>query len=97
MILLVDDNAFVTQVVGEVLKAVGHDVLVANNGKEAVETLKKNQDRIDVVILDMVMPDMDGETTFQQLRAIDPNIKVLLSSGYNMDEQVKKILRFYIC
>ena len=66
---------------------------MARSGKEAVQVYKKNQDKIDMVILDMIMPEMGGGDTYDKLKKINPDIKVLLSSGYSIDGQATEILK----
>ncbi len=91
-VLLVDDEAMVIDVGSEMIKSIGYRVLTAENGKEAVEVYKKNKNRIDMVILDMVMPDMGGGETYDNLKEIDPDIRVLLSSGYSLNGRAAEIL-----
>ncbi|MBW1741586.1 MAG: response regulator [Deltaproteobacteria bacterium] len=67
-------------------------VLIARDGKEAVEVYKKNRDDIDIVVLDMVMPNMGGGEAYDRMKQINPDIKVLLSSGYSIDGQATEIL-----
>jgi PAS domain S-box-containing protein len=92
-ILLVDDEEMIRNVACEMLENLGYQVVVAANGAEAVETITRRGDTIDLVILDMIMPDMDGGTTFDRLRAIMPRIPVLLSSGYSQDGQAIDIMQ----
>jgi CheY-like chemotaxis protein len=66
--------------------------LIAENGKEAIEIYKKNMDKIDMVMLDIIMPVMDGGETYDKLKEINPDIKVLLSSGYGINGQATEIL-----
>ena len=75
-----------------VIKKLGYKVLTAKSGKEAIEIYQKNQDRIDMVILDMIMPGMGGGETYDKLKEINPGIKVLLSSGYSIDGEATNIL-----
>jgi CheY-like chemotaxis protein len=70
----------------------GYQVIVALSGEEAIEKYKGNKDEVDIVILDMIMPVMGGGETYDQLKEIDPNIKVLLSSGYSIDGRATEIL-----
>jgi two-component system cell cycle sensor histidine kinase/response regulator CckA len=91
-ILLVDDEAMVLDVGVKMLKKLGYEVLKAEGGKKAIDLYKVNEDKIDTVILDMIMLDMGGGDTYDRLKEINPEIKVLLSSGYSMDGQVKEIL-----
>ncbi len=74
------------------LKALGYKVLLAKSGKEAVELYRKNKNKIDMVLLDMVMPEMGGGETYDRMKEISPDIKVLLSSGYSIDGQATEIL-----
>ena len=92
-ILLVDDEEMVLYTSEQMLKKLGYDVLLAGGGKEALELYKKNQDQIDIVLLDMVMPRMGGGKTYDRLKKINPKIKVLLSSGYSVEGQAKEILK----
>jgi nitrogen-specific signal transduction histidine kinase/CheY-like chemotaxis protein len=91
-ILLVDDEKIVLQVNVEMLKSVGYSVLAAQGGDEAIKIFKENKNIIDLVVLDMVMPGMSGSEVYDKIKAINPNVKVLLSSGYSRDGQAKKIL-----
>ena len=91
-ILFVDDEDMIIEVAKDLLEALGYKVLTAGGGKEAIETYKKNKEQIDIVILDMVMPDMSGSVTFDRMKEIDPDIKVLLSSGYSINGQATEIL-----
>ena len=91
-ILLVDDEDMIIEVGREMLKAVGYKVLIARSGQEAIAIYRKKQDKIDMVILDMVMPYISGGETYNRLKEINPRIKVLLSSGYSIDGQASEIL-----
>jgi len=91
-ILLIDDEKMILDVGRELLEELGYTVLSALSGREALDIFQKNSDKIDLVIMDMIMPGMGGGETFDRLRAINPNIKVLLSSGYSVNGQASKIL-----
>jgi CheY-like chemotaxis protein len=91
-ILLVDDEKIILNVGLELLESMGYQVLVAGSGKEAIEVFKKNQDKIDMIILDTIMPEMGGNETYEKLKEINPGIKVLLSSGYGINDQAVQIL-----
>ena len=91
-ILLVDDEKIILNVGMELLESMGYQVLVAGNGKEAVEVFEKNQANIDMIILDTIMPEMGGNQTYEKLKEINPGIKVLLSSGYGINDQAVQIL-----
>lgn len=92
-ILLVDDEINVIDVTQEMLLNVGYEVMTARGGLEAIEIYKKHQWGIDLVILDMIMPGLSGGETFDCIKAINPNIQVLLSSGYSLKGEAKEILR----
>jgi len=70
----------------------GYKVLIARSGKEAIEVYEENKERIDIVLLDMIMPDMSGGETYDRLKDINPKVRVLLSSGYSIDGQATDIL-----
>jgi CheY-like chemotaxis protein len=63
------------------------------NGQEAIDVFQKDEDNIDLVIMDMIMPGMGGGETFDRLKEINPEVKVLLSSGYSINGQATKIIR----
>jgi len=91
-VLLVDDEEMITKIVKELLETLGYTVLLARSGTEAIETYRACWETIDIIILDMIMPGMGGSETFNRLKAINPDMKVILSSGYSMNGQVKEIL-----
>ena len=91
-ILLVDDEEVITDVSREILETLGYSVLIAGSGKEAIEIYEKKKDQIDLVILDMIMPQMSGGETFDILKAMNSDIKVILSSGYSLKGQAAKII-----
>jgi CheY-like chemotaxis protein len=91
-ILFVDDEERVLSVGTKILQRLGFDVLEARNGREALELYTKNKHLIDMVLLDMIMPEMSGEAVFNKMREIDPTVKILLSSGYSLDDSGTKIL-----
>lgn len=90
-VLIVDDEPSVREVASELLQEIGYEVLTASDGVDALEVLETTT-RVDVVILDMVMPRLNGEETFARLRKIDPAIRVIISSGYTEDEKVRELL-----
>ncbi len=91
-ILLVDDEEIIVTVGREILTSLGYTVLVARSGKEAIALYQENKDKIHIVILDMIMPDMGGGITYDKLKEINPEVKVLLSSGYSLNGLATKIL-----
>jgi CheY-like chemotaxis protein len=92
-ILLIDDEEIVIESVGCMIEHLGYRLIVAHSGKEAVRIYDTQGSNIDLVILDMIMPDMNGSETFDRLKAIDPNVRVILSTGYSADGQANKILK----
>ena len=92
-VLLVDDEEAILEVGKDLLEAVGYRVLLARDGKEAIEVYRKNQDEIDIVVLDMVMPTMGGGKAYDKMKEINPKVKVLLSSGYSIDGEAAEILK----
>ena len=91
-ILLVDDEEMVLEVGEKLLKVMGYHVLTAREGREAIELYKKHRETVDLVLLDIIMPNMKGGEVFDRLKEINPDIKVLLSSGYSIDGEATKIL-----
>ncbi|MES0349346.1 MAG: response regulator [Desulfobacteria bacterium] len=91
-VLLVDDEDMIIDVGEKMLKQMGYKVLLANSGKTALEVYKRHEDKIDLVILDMIMPDMGGGDAYDTLKGINPDIIVLLSSGYSINGQATEIL-----
>jgi PAS domain S-box-containing protein len=91
-VLLVDDEEMILDVGQRMLNKLGYNVFTAIDGTEALEIYKEYQDNIDVIILDMVMPNLNGGDTFDRIRALNPEAKVLLSSGYSINGQAQEIL-----
>jgi two-component system cell cycle sensor histidine kinase/response regulator CckA len=91
-ILIVDDEKPVLEVGAEMLKAIGYKVFQAQTGYKAIELYKEYQDQIDLVILDMILPDLGGGQIFDQLKEINPSVAVILSSGYSIEGRATDIL-----
>jgi two-component system cell cycle sensor histidine kinase/response regulator CckA len=91
-VLLVDDEPMIVEVGEEMIANLGYQVITANGGVDAVEKYREHHSRIDIVVLDLVMPDLNGGQTFDQLRAVNPDVKVLLSSGYSINGEASAIL-----
>jgi CheY-like chemotaxis protein len=91
-ILIVDDEELILEVGEKLLESMGYEVFVAQSGKEAVEIYRQKKELIDMVILDMIMPDMGGGETYEMLKEITPKIKALLSSGYSVNGKANEIL-----
>jgi two-component system cell cycle sensor histidine kinase/response regulator CckA len=91
-ILIVDDEDMIIDVCSQILASLGYMPLLARSGKEAIDVYQRNRDRIVMVILDMIMPGMGGGETYDRLKKIDSEIRVLLSSGYSLDGQASEII-----
>jgi PAS domain S-box-containing protein len=91
-ILLIDDENTILDVSRELLEMLGYRVCVARSGREAIEIYKAQKDTIDLVILDMIMPSMGGGETFEYLKQINCDVKVILSSGYSINGKAKEIM-----
>jgi len=87
--LLVDDEETVRAIGGEMLRELGFEVITATDGRDAVAKYAARND-ICLVILDLTMPHMDGEQCFRELRQMDPNVKVIMSSGFSEHEVIQK-------
>ncbi len=91
-ILLVDDEKVIVQVNKPMLEKLGYKVLAAQGGREAITVFDKHHATIDMVVLDMIMPDLSGGAVFDHLKAVKPDVKVLLSTGYSISGQAEEIL-----
>jgi nitrogen-specific signal transduction histidine kinase/ActR/RegA family two-component response regulator len=91
-LLIVDDEELVLDVGANMLEKLGYTVLKAHNGTAAVDIFKANQDKIKMVILDIIMPDMGGGAVYDKIKPINTDVKVLLSSGYSVDGQAIELL-----
>jgi signal transduction histidine kinase/CheY-like chemotaxis protein len=91
-ILLVDDEETVFDVAIEMLQFLGYTVFSARSGKQALSVLKENDAEIDLVILDMIMPEMGGGKTYDLIKQLRPEQKVLLASGYSISGEARQIL-----
>jgi len=92
-ILLVDDEEIVADMAQDLLTEIGCRVTRCSNGREAVERYRVLYPEIDLVILDMVMPEMNGKETLTHLQRINPKVKILLASGYSLDDDAQSILQ----
>ncbi|MFY9942698.1 MAG: PAS domain S-box protein [Desulfobacterales bacterium] len=92
-ILLVDDEQEILHVGTLMLKELGYHVVPACSGKDALAILEIDPQGVDLVILDMVMPEMAGGVAFDRLRAVRPDLRVLLASGYSLNRQTQEVIR----
>ncbi len=91
-ILLVDDEDMIIDVGRQLLEKLGYTVFTAHSGREALAIFQKKLNEISLVIIDMIMPDLNGGETYDELKKIDSDIKVLLASGYSIDGLAQDIL-----
>lgn len=91
-ILIIDDEEMIVDVGRQMLEALGYIVLTAAGGREGIDIFQRNAKSVDLVILDMIMPDLSGRETFEALRRRNPAVNVLLSSGYSLDSQAKDLM-----
>jgi CheY-like chemotaxis protein len=91
-ILIVDDDEMLLNMMTAMLGFLGHQVLTANSGDEALSIYQKRGDHIDLVLLDIMMPKMTGDVLFDRLKAMDPQVKVICASGYCSQKIIEKML-----
>ncbi|MBW1719399.1 MAG: PAS domain S-box protein [Deltaproteobacteria bacterium] len=92
-VLMVDDEKQVLDTSKQMLEYLGYTVLVAYGGKEAWALYQDNRDRIDLVILDLIMPDMGGGEVYDRMKALNPDVKVILSSGYSLNGEASEVFK----
>lgn len=92
-VLLVDDEENIIEVTCKMLECMGYKVITATSGREAIEIFRKKSSGIDLCILDMIMPDLGGGETFDFIKKINSDVKVLLSSGYSLKGKAQKIIK----
>ena len=92
-ILVIDDEPMILKVADHLLRALGYRVITASGGKEGLRIYRERGLEIDLVILDMIMPDMEGGEVFESLKRMNSQIKVLLSSGYSINGRAREILK----
>jgi DNA-binding NtrC family response regulator len=88
-VLLVDDQESVRDLGSRILTKRGYNVLQASDGKEALNVFKRERSKISLIILDLDMPTMGGAECLKELLALDPNVKVLITSGYSAESSVR--------
>ena len=91
-ILVIEDEKIIRNLVKRILKKYGYNVLTSSDGKKGLEVYKENKDSIDIILLDLTMPEMSGQMVFEEMLKIDPNVKVMISSGHGEEETRKGIL-----
>ena len=96
-ILIVDDQETILDFLIEALQMLGYSVLLAENGQDAIEIYEANPGAVDLVLMDMIMPKVGGSEAFTRIREIDPNAKILLSSGFVNEEDIQHLLEQGAC
>ena len=91
-ILLVDDQETVREVARDMLEALGYEVITASDGLEGVSRYRDLWREIDLVIVDMVMPNLSGGDCFRRMKEINPRTRVILSSGYSMEGAIQDVM-----
>ena len=91
-VLIVDDDACICDAVTDILELADIQTMVASNGLQGLNLYKENSDSIDLVILDLMMPIMDGETTLRELQAYDPTVNVLMASGSGNPRNIRHLM-----
>lgn len=91
-ILLIDDEKIITVIASSILDALGYDVVVAHNGSEGIKAYESAREKIDLVLLDMIMPEMNGRECFEKLKEINPKVKVILTSGFSKEGDLQQML-----
>ncbi len=89
-ILIVDDEEIVRRTARSTLEKYGYKVLVAENGPQAIEIYRRRPEAVELVLLDLTMPMMDGEEVLRALRKIRPDVKAIVSSGYSLEEATRR-------
>lgn len=92
-VLLVDDDDMILEIGSKLLERLGYQVVTAASGPQAIQFYRAHRSEIDLVILDLAMPEMDGEATYDELKRIDPNVRVIVASGYPIDGKAASILK----
>jgi PAS domain S-box-containing protein len=92
-ILIADDEKIIADVTGEMLAELGYRFITAASGEEAVDIYRARTGEIDLVIMDMIMPGIGGGAAFDEMKAINPGVKVILASGYSMNGDAKYIMK----
>jgi CheY-like chemotaxis protein len=91
-ILVVDDEELVREMAFDMLIDLGYNAVAVANGREAVDYYSKHSEKIDLAIIDMVMPEMGGRECFQRLRELNPSIRAILSTGFGKDGAAQEIM-----
>jgi PAS domain S-box-containing protein len=92
-ILVVEDEAIIRELLQNALENVGYKVILASDGEQALKTFRAQRESIDCVLLDMVLPNMDGAEVYAAMRELDPDVRVILCTGYSLRGPIEEMLR----
>ena len=92
LVLLADDEESIRSMGRHLLERLGFEVIVAADGREAVDLFAQQRSQIRLVMLDMTMPHLDGEACYRELRRIDAGVKVIMTSGYNEQDVISRFV-----
>jgi two-component system cell cycle sensor histidine kinase/response regulator CckA len=93
-VLIVEDDPVASRMGRDILERWGYRVMVTDSGSEAIEIYSEYQKRIQLVLLDVILPDLSGDQVFSSLRKINPDVRVIVTSGYNVNQQITHLLKF---
>ena len=91
-ILVVDDEEIIRNMANKMLRRLGYDVVTKTDGMEGLSYYREHHQEVDLVILDMIMPNMDGRDCFRALKRVNPEVQAILSTGYSLNQTVQEIL-----
>jgi two-component system cell cycle sensor histidine kinase/response regulator CckA len=91
MLLVIDDEELIRESIQDILEMTGIETLCAADGRAGLELFKAQRTDIDAILLDLAMPVMNGPETLREIRELDPNIRIILSSGYPERETLSHI------
>lgn len=91
--LIVDDEEIVLEIEEFMFHKIGFEILIAKNSAQACHLYDNEKDHIDLIVLDMIMPGENGANTYKQLKKIDPNVKVIVTSGMGKDNAVEEVTK----
>jgi len=92
-VFVVDDEEVVREILGDILEQLGYEAIMADDGECAIPIYRKEWRSIDIVLLDMIMPGMNGNETFQELKKINPDVKVVVCTGYTEDGPIQDMMK----
>ncbi len=95
-VLIVDDEDVIRDLIADVVSDRGYRVLTAASGKEAIEIVKAEKKAVNLVILDMLMPDLDGRQTYERMKQIVPDLHVLVATGFGREDVARGLMELGI-